>query len=133
MLLPRTTAALARVTAVNVKLGLDHRGCRCTRRLGSQTLLATSDAIGGPLLARLRFRCRQFPRCQRPLTRSHDDLRRSRQLFAMVQVLPLSVKDAGLPVLPVWVAWKPMLMDAFAAIVELWLTLRAVTCPDDGV
>ena len=51
----------------------------------------------------------------------------------MVQVVPLRVKDAGVPVLPVWVAWKPIVIDAFGAIAALWLTLRAVTCPDVGV
>jgi hypothetical protein len=30
----------------------------------------------------------------------------------VVQAVPLRAKDAGLAVLPVWVAWKPMLVDA---------------------
>lgn len=32
-----------------------------------------------------------------------------------MQAVPLRVKAAGLAVLPVWVAWKPMVVDAPAA------------------
>ena len=37
-----------------------------------------------------------------------------RTLFghAMAQAVPLSVNVAGFAVLPVWAAWKPMLVDA---------------------
>jgi hypothetical protein len=47
----------------------------------------------------------------------------------MLQVAPLRVKAAGRPVLPVWVAWKPMPTEVFGAMVALYDTLRAVTAP----
>ena len=50
----------------------------------------------------------------------------------MVPAAPVSVNAAGLAVLPVWVAWKPMLTDAPGAIVPLYDTLRAVTAPEAG-
>ncbi|SNS19657.1 hypothetical protein SAMN05216276_1005216 [Streptosporangium subroseum] len=37
----------------------------------------------------------------------------------VVQVAELRVKEAGLPVLPVWVAWKPKPAEAPAAMVAL--------------
>jgi hypothetical protein len=50
----------------------------------------------------------------------------------MAQAMPLREKEAGSAVLPVWVAWKPMSTEAFGAIAALWVTARAVTCPEDG-
>jgi hypothetical protein len=38
---------------------------------------------------------------------------------ATAQVMPLSVKAAGLAELPVWVAWKPMLVEPPAGIEAL--------------
>jgi hypothetical protein len=38
---------------------------------------------------------------------------------ATVQVAPLSRKPLGAAVFPVWVAWKPMLTEAFAAMAAL--------------
>ncbi len=38
---------------------------------------------------------------------------------ATEQAVPLRVNEAGLPVLPVWVAWKPMPTDAFGAMAAL--------------
>jgi hypothetical protein len=32
--------------------------------------------------------------------------------YAVVQAAPLRVNDPGLSVLPVWLAWNPMLVDA---------------------
>jgi hypothetical protein len=49
-----------------------------------------------------------------------------------VQDMPLRVKELGLPVSPVWVAWKPMVVEAFGAIMAFCVASRAVTWPDDG-
>jgi len=38
---------------------------------------------------------------------------------ALPQVLPLRVKPVGLPALPVWVAWKPMLTEPFGGMAAL--------------
>ena len=51
---------------------------------------------------------------------------------AIAQAAPLRVNEPGAAVLPVWVAWKPMLTDALAAISALWDTFLAVTCPEVG-
>ena len=37
----------------------------------------------------------------------------------LVQAAPLRVNEVGLAVLPVWVAWKPMLTDPPAAMAPL--------------
>ena len=38
---------------------------------------------------------------------------------AMEQDAPLRVNEAGLAVLPVWVAWKPMLTEPLAGMAAL--------------
>ncbi len=38
---------------------------------------------------------------------------------ATLQAAPLRVNEAGLPVLPVWLAWKPMLTDPPGAMLPL--------------
>ena len=50
----------------------------------------------------------------------------------MPQDAPLRVNDVGLAALPLWVAWKPMLTEAFGASAPLYETLRAVTAPEVG-
>ena len=52
--------------------------------------------------------------------------------YVVAQAVPLSVKEVGLPLLPVCVAWNPKLAEAFGAIVPLYDTLRAVTAPLTG-
>jgi hypothetical protein len=54
---------------------------------------------------------------------------RRRRRQATVQAVPLSVNEVGRPVLPVWVAWKPIPVEAFGASVPLYEALRAVTAP----
>jgi hypothetical protein len=39
--------------------------------------------------------------------------------YETVQAVPLSVNELGLPVSPVWVAWKPMPTDPFAGMLAL--------------
>ena len=51
---------------------------------------------------------------------------------AMVHAAPLSVNAVGVAVLPVWLAWKPTLTDAFGAMAALYATFLAVTCPELG-
>jgi len=51
---------------------------------------------------------------------------------AEVQAVPLRLKADGLAVLPVWVAWKPMLTDAPAAMTALYGMFLAVTWPEAG-
>ncbi|BCB81718.1 hypothetical protein Pflav_081280 [Phytohabitans flavus] len=46
-----------------------------------------------------------------------------------MQLAPFKVNDAGRPVLPVCVAWKPTPTEAFGAMLPLYETLRAVTWP----
>lgn len=49
-----------------------------------------------------------------------------------VQAVPLRVNAVGLAVLPVWFAWKPMVVDAPAARDPLYAALVAVTWPLEG-
>ena len=39
--------------------------------------------------------------------------------YTTAQVTPLRVNAVGLPLFPVWLAWKPMLTEPFAAMVAL--------------
>jgi hypothetical protein len=47
-------------------------------------------------------------------------------------VLPLRLYEAGAELLPVCVAWKPTVIDAFGAMSPLYWTFLAVTCPELG-
>ena len=51
----------------------------------------------------------------------------------MAQLTPLRVKEAGLPVLPVEVAWKPTSADSPAGSAPLNATLRAEIWPLEPV
>ena len=50
----------------------------------------------------------------------------------MEQVAPLRLNVLGAAVLPVCVAWKPMVTAAPAARSALYETFLAVTCPEVG-
>jgi hypothetical protein len=39
--------------------------------------------------------------------------------WLVAQEVPFSTNDAGFPVLPVWVAWNPMVVDWFGPMVAL--------------
>ena len=51
---------------------------------------------------------------------------------AVPHVCPLRANEVGAAVLPVWLAWKPTVTDAFGAMSALWLTFLTVTSPDAG-
>jgi hypothetical protein len=53
--------------------------------------------------------------------------------YAVVQAAPLRANELGLAVLPVCVAWKPMLTEAPGAMTVLYETFLAVTAPEVGV
>ncbi|GAB3838964.1 hypothetical protein GCM10029963_05640 [Micromonospora andamanensis] len=55
-----------------------------------------------------------------------------RRCQATVQAAPLRVNEPGLAVLPVWVAWKPIVSDPLGGMLALYETFLAVTCPEVG-
>jgi hypothetical protein len=77
------------------------------RAVAAAVAEATGVSAAGPragVLRRRRTPARRWP--------GHQGV--SRQ--ATVQAAPLRVYEVGLPVLPVWVAWKPMRIDVPAAM-----------------